>query len=238
MSGGPRIGLTLDADGHGRYQLKRVYADAVHRAGGLPVPLVHLPRSEAPALLDLVDALVVTGGDLDVPPELYGEARRPACRAPNPARTEAELALLEAALARRMPLLGICGGMQLLAVARGGALHQDIEADVGPTALRHEQPPPRDRPSHGVAVTPGSLLARLVGPEPLPVNSTHHQAVKAAGRGVAVSARAPDGLAEAIEIPELPFALGVQWHPESAAAHEPRHDRIFAALVEAARERR
>jgi putative glutamine amidotransferase len=236
---GPRIGLTLDADPErGRYLLKRAYADAVREAGGLPVPLVHLPRAEAPALLELLDALVLTGGDLDVPPELYGEKRRPGCRAPNPARTEAELALLQGALGRGMPLLGICGGMQLLAVARGGALHQDIAADLGPRALKHEQPAPKDRPSHEVSLEPGSLLARVVGPEPLRVNSTHHQAVKEPGRGVAVSARAPVGLCEAMEVSDLPFALGVQWHPESARVHEPRHGRIFAALVEAARERR
>jgi len=230
----PRIGLTLDVDAEGRrYLLKREYADAVWRAGGLPVPLVHPPGAEAGALVAEIAGLVVTGGAFDVPPELYGEARLPACGPSKPERTAVELALLRAALARGLPVLAVCGGMQLLAVARGGALWQDLPSQLG--AQGHEQPPPKDLPSHEVAVAPGTLLARLVGAEPLRVNSTHHQAVKEPGEGVAVTARAPDGVVEAIELPGLPFALGVQWHPEAVFAHEPRHERIYAGLVEAAR---
>jgi len=229
----PRIGLTLDADETGgRYQLKRAYADAAWRAGGLPVPLVHAAPEDAAALLEAVDALVITGGAFDVPPELYGEDRRPACGPEKAERTRAELGLLRAALERRMPVLGVCGGMQLLAVARGGTLFQDLGADLG--IAGHEQPPPRDRPSHPVAVEPGSLLARLVGPTSLLVNSTHHQAVRHPGEGAAVCARAPDGVVEAIELPAFPFALGVQWHPEAVLAHEPRHLRLYEGLVEAA----
>jgi putative glutamine amidotransferase len=233
----PRVGLTLDAAGDGRrYLLKAEYADAVWEAGGLPVPLVHPPPGGAAELLSAVEALVITGGAFDVPPELYGEARRPACGASKPARTEAELALLRAALAASLPVLGVCGGMQLLAVARGGSLHQDLAADLGISG--HEQPPPKDLPSHPVEVEAGSLLARLVGAQRLSVNSTHHQAVKDPGRGARVTARAPDGVVEAIELPDLPFALGVQWHPEAVRVHEPRHQRLYAGLVEAARGRR
>jgi len=233
----PRVGLTLDAAGDGRrYLLKVEYAEAVWEAGGLPVPLVHPPHGGAGELLSAVEALVVTGGAFDVPPELYGEARRPACGPSKPARTEAELALLRAALDGGLPVLGVCGGMQLLAVALGGTLHQDLAADLGITG--HEQPPPKDLPSHPVAVEPGSLLARLVGEDRLRVNSTHHQAVKAPGQGAVVTARAPDGVIEALELPGRPFALGVQWHPEAVRVHEPRHLRIYAGLVEAAKGRR
>ncbi len=232
MSRRPRIGLTLDVDQAGvTWTLKRAYAEAVTSAGGLPLPLPHLADA-APELLALCDALVVTGGDFDVPPELYGEARRPACGPARPERTAAELALLRLALASDLPLLGVCGGMQLLAVALGGSLHQDLEADLGLGG--HQQPRPKDVPSHEVVVAAGTLLAGLVGAGSLRVNSTHHQAVRQPGRGALVSARAPDGVIEAIEVPALRFALGVQWHPEAAGRHEPRHAAIYAGLVAAA----
>ena len=102
----------------------------------------------------------------------------------------------------------------------------------------NEQPPPKDVPSHDAIVAPGTQLAALVGAGALPVNSTHHQAVRDPGQGVLVSARAPDGVIEAIELPDLPFALGVQWHPEAVLRHEPRHAELFRALVRAAEETR
>jgi len=228
----PRIGLTLDVDEAGlAYRLPRAYAEAVAAAGGLPMPLIH-QAALAAELLDLCDGLVVTGGAFDLPPELYGEPRRPACGPSRPERTAFELELVRLALARDLPLLGVCGGMQLLAVARGGSLYQDLAADLGLSG--HEQPHPKDAPSHPVQVEAGTLLAGLVGTGPLLVNSTHHQAVRAPGRGVFVSAVAPDGVVEAIELPARRFALGVQWHPEAVARHEPRHAAIYAGLVVAA----
>jgi putative glutamine amidotransferase len=236
MTTRPRIGLTLDADASGaRYELRTSYVDAVLAAGGLPILLPHAPAA-APAYLALLDGLVVTGGAFAVPPELYGEVRRETCGPTKPARTAFEKDLLEAALAARLPVLGVCGGMQLLNVVRGGTLHQDLAADAG--IAGHEQPAPRDVPSHDVAVSPKTLLAELVGAGALPVNSTHHQAVRDPGQGVLVSARAPDGVVEAIELPDLPFALGVQWHPEAVLRHEPRHAALYRGLVRAARDAR
>jgi putative glutamine amidotransferase len=230
----PRIGLTLDLDeGRGEYRLARAYADAVLRAGGLPVPLPY-GEEGAGAYLALCEGLVVTGGAFDIPPERYGEVPRSACGPVKPERTACEWALCEAALEGRLPFLGICGGMQLLDVVRGGSLHQDLAEDTGREG--HEQPPPRDVPHHGVEIAPGTLLARLVGSEPLSVNSSHHQAVRTAGAGVLVSARALDGVVEAIELPDLPFALGVQWHPERLAPTDPRHLAIFRGLVVAAQD--
>lgn len=236
MTARPRVGLTLDVDrGGGRYTLEARYVEAVLAAGGLPILLPHA-RDVAGAYLALLDALVVTGGAFDVPPELYGEARRDVCGALQPERTAFERDLVEAALAARLPVLGVCGGMQLMNVVRGGTLHQDLPADTG--IAGHEQPAPKDAPSHDVLVAPGTQLASLVGAGPLPVNSTHHQAVKEPGAGVLVSARAADGVVEAIELPDLPFALGVQWHPEAVARHEPRHAALYRGLVQAAREAR
>ena len=233
----PRIGLTLDVDDAlVRYELKRVYVDAVLAAGGLPILLPFGDEQVAGAYLALCDGLVISGGVADVPPELYGEARRPRCGPAKPVRTQSEWAFCEAALAARIPVLGVCGGMQLLNVVRGGTLFQDLSDDLGLGC--HEQPPPKDRPSHAIEVVPHTLLASLVGDQQLHVNSTHHQAVRTPGTGVLVSARAADGVVEAIELPDVPFALGVQWYPESASAHDDRHAAIYRGLVAAARDQR
>lgn len=232
----PRIGLTLDLSEDGRrYLLKREYADAVEAAGGLPLLLPHAAGEPLQALLGALDGLVITGGAFDVPPELYGEARRPGCGPSKPARTEAELAVLRAALSAGLPVLGVCGGMQLLAVAHGATLWQDLPGEAGKPG--HEQPAPKDAVSHPVQVVEGTLLSRLVGAGALGVNSTHHQAVREPGE-LRVAARAPDGVIEALELPGHGFALGVQWHPEAVVRHEPRHARIYQGLVAAARERR
>ncbi|HEU4382304.1 MAG TPA: gamma-glutamyl-gamma-aminobutyrate hydrolase family protein [Anaeromyxobacteraceae bacterium] len=232
----PRIGVTLDIDEPGgRYQLPRAYADAVLAAGGLPVPLAYGDRAVAGAYLALCDGLLVTGGAFDVPPERYGARRSAACGPTKVERTDFEWALCEAALAGRIPLLGVCGGMQLVNVVRGGTLLQDLPAEAG---LQHEQPEPKDQPWHQVEIVAGTLLASLVGTQPLPVNSTHHQAVGRPGAGVLVSGRAPDGVVEAIELPDATFALGVQWHPEAVVTHQPRHLALYQGLVAAARDRR
>jgi putative glutamine amidotransferase len=229
----PRIGVTLDLDAGGReYRLGRAYAEAVLDAGGLPVPLAYGDASVTGAYLALCQGLVLTGGDFDIAPERYGEVRRPCCGPEKPARTAFEWALCEAALAGRIPLLGVCGGMQLMNVVRGGTLHQDLGEDLG---LRdHLRAGTSEVPLHGVAVVPGSLLAALTGARSLMVNSTHHQGVRAAGAGVLLSARAADGVAEALELPDLPFALGVQWHPERLESPEQRA--LWRGLVDAARD--
>jgi len=236
MTTRPRIGLTLDADAaRRRYELQSSYVDAVLAAGGLPILLPHAAEAAA-AYLALLDALVVTGGAFDVPPELYGEPRRKECGPLKPERTAFEKDLLEAALAARLPVLGVCGGMQLMNVVRGGTLYQDLAADAGLSG--HEQPAPKDAAFHEAAIVPGTQLAALVGAETVGVSSTHHQAVKDPGAGVLVSARAPDGVVEGIELPDLPFAIGVQWHPEAVARHDPRHAAIYRGLVQAARDAR
>lgn len=232
----PLIGVTLDSEqpgGYSRYPwyaLRANYCDAIVQAGGLPVALPH-HAALAAAYLDRIAALVMTGGAFDVDPDLYGDLGRHRSTTLKQARTEAELALLRGALERDLPVLAICGGQQLLAVALGGTLIQHIP-DALPAALAHEQPNPRHEAGHPVAVAPGTLLARIVGEPTMAVNSAHHQAVRDPGPHAVVSARAPDGVIEGIEDPRRRFCLGVQWHPEYLI--DPGDRRIFAALVAAA----
>ena len=236
----PVIGLTLDYEtpepdkpgGTARqpwYAIRENYCTAVMAAGGLPLPLPHEP-GEVEAYLGLLDGLIVTGGHFDVDPALFGAAGRHPSVTLKERRTEFELAATRAALARDLPLLGICGGQQLLNVVLGGSLIQHIPDEV-PGALAHEQPNPRDEPGHEVALEPGSLLRRICGTDRLAVNSAHHQAVKAVGPGVIVDARAPDGVIEGIEAPGQRFCIGVQWHPEYAISAGDRA--IFDAFVAA-----
>ncbi len=230
------IGVTLDSEQPGGYSvypwyaLRTNYAAAIAAAGGVPVALPHHAELAAD-MLDAIDALVITGGAFDVDPALYGAQEAHATVTLKAGRTRAEHALLEGALARDMPVLGICGGQQLLAVALGGTLIQHIP-DTVPDALPHEQPNPRDQPGHKVAISPGTLLHRIVGAAEMQVNSSHHQAVLEAGPVGRVNAWAPDGVVEGIEDPRRRFCLGVQWHPEFLI--DPGDMRIFAALVEAA----
>jgi putative glutamine amidotransferase len=229
----PLIGITLDAEPPGGYSkyhwyaLRANYADAIVAAGGLPVAVGH-HAGLAEAMLDRLDGLVVTGGAFDVDPALYGGGVRHETVSLKPGRTDAELALLNGALRRDMPVLGICGGQQLMAVALGGALIQHIPDSVA-DCLEHEQKRPHGEPAHGVAIQPGTLLRRITGCQTMQVNSSHHQAVASPGPYAVVDAVAPDGVIEGIEDPRFRFCLGVQWHPEFDT--DPADRSIFAALV-------
>src|SRR5277367_1015979 len=181
----PVIGVTLDSEQPGGYSkypwyaIRQNYADAIVAAGGLPIALPH-DAALAPAYLDRIDALVVTGGAFDVHPSLYGAADMHATVTLKEGRTAAELALTNGALERDMPVLGICGGEQLLAVALGGTLIQHIPDSIT-DALEHEQPNPRHEPGHPVAIRTGTLLHRIVNAPEMRVNSAHHQAVREPG---------------------------------------------------------
>ena len=191
--------------------------------------LPHHPEL-ADAMLDRIDALIVTGGAFDVDPALYGDAALHPTVSLKAARTAAELGLLHGALARDMPVLGICGGEQLLAVALGGTLIQHIPDSVA-GALEHEQPNPRHQPGHAITLVPGTRLAKIVGTATMHVNSAHHQAVATVGPGAAINAYAPDGVIEGIEDPHRRFVLGVQWHPEFLI--DPGDRRILQAFLAA-----
>lgn len=237
MTRAPLIGLTLDIEPGGPkafsrlpyHALRQNYFSAITAAGGLPVGLPHEPVLAA-ALIGRLDGLVVTGGAFDPDPALYGETLHPMTTL-KPGRTDAELAYLHAARAAHLPILGICGGMQLMAIAWGGALHQHLP-DHAPGPIAHEQPNPRDEPGHAVGILPGTLLSRVTGQASMKVNSSHHQGVRDPG-ALQVSALAPDGVIEAIETQDGIFALGVQWHPEFAI--DPGDARLLAGFIDAAR---
>ncbi|MGH7067364.1 MAG: gamma-glutamyl-gamma-aminobutyrate hydrolase family protein [Acetobacteraceae bacterium] len=232
----PLIGLTLDAEGPGGYSpypwyaIRCNYTAAIVGAGGLPMALAH-DACLAEDYLDRISALVVTGGGFDVDPALYGGGSRHPSVVLKESRTAAEIALVRGALARGLPVLGICGGEQLLAVALGGTLIQHIPESV-PDALAHEQPNPRHLPGHAVTLVKGTTLARIVGAERMMVNSSHHQAVAEPGQAV-VNARAEDGIIEGIEGKRTKFCIGVQWHPEFLIGSGDRL--LFDALIAASR---
>ena len=202
----------------------RAYVDALLAAGGVPfiLPLLSDAAGIA-ALLDRADGLLVTGG-ADVSPDLYGEQPVPALGSVTPLRDQLDQIALRLAGERDLPVLGICRGIQSMAVFAGGSLAQDIPSQVA-NALQHSQKAPGWYGTHEIEIAPDSLLARLTGRPKAMVNSFHHQAVRDLPPGYVVTARAADGVTEAIEKPEASFCLGLQFHPELMA---PRHDFIAA----------
>lgn len=200
------------------------YVDAVRRVGGVPLLL---PPGDAPvdALLDRVDGVVLTGGYFDIHPSLYGETVRGRLDRVEADRTSLELALASRAVERGIPVLGVCGGMQLLAVAAGGSLIQDILTDLD-GAADHEQATDPATPWHTVRVE--APAARWLGSS-VQANSTHHQAVRDPGRGLVACGWSEDGVIEVIASPGPGFVLGVQWHPELLGELD-----AYRALIEAA----
>ncbi|HLT59076.1 MAG: gamma-glutamyl-gamma-aminobutyrate hydrolase family protein [Limnochordales bacterium] len=232
----PVIGITCqhEAGDHGdRWYVNAPYIRAVAAAGGVPVLI---PPAWDPELLgaalERVDGLVLTGG-VDVDPARYGQEPHPQLGRVDPEWDDLDVTVARLALARDVPVLGICRGMQVLNVAAGGTLYQDIPSQV-PGALAHQQSAPREEASHGVAVQDGSRLHGVLAAAHLAVNSFHHQAVLAVAPGFQATAHAPDGIIEGIEGVAHRFALGVQWHPEHLTGRDPAHFRLFAALVAAA----
>ena len=233
----PVIGITLDSEQPGGYSkfpwyaLRQNYCSAVVTAGGLPLPLPHEPAL-ATAYLDRIHGLIVTGGAFDVDPALFGAATRHETVVLKQTRTQFELAMIQGALARDMPILGICGGQQLLNVALGGTLIQHIPDEVA-DCLAHEQPNPRDQAGHDALLVADTRLAAIAGSLRIAVNSAHHQAVKTVAPGCIVNARAEDGVIEGIENPDRKFCIGVQWHPEFTISDADA--RLYRAFIKACR---
>lgn len=226
------IGVTPSQSEDGRITVNQDYLDAVFRAGALPV-LLPLTGEKAALkeMLNRIDGLLLTGG-ADVGPEMYGEEKRPCCGETAPRRDEMEFALCRWALERDMPILAICRGHQVLSCVLGGDMYQDIEEQFGKEIKHPRYEAPRDQ-VHRVIVEEASLLHSITGLTRLEVNSRHHQAVRRPGKGLAVNARAGDGLIEGVEMPGKKFVLGVQWHPESLSDRYPEAQALFNAFVEA-----
>ncbi|MEH6476639.1 MAG: gamma-glutamyl-gamma-aminobutyrate hydrolase family protein [Sneathiella sp.] len=232
----PIIGITLDSEDPGGYSnmpwyaLRQNYADVITASGGIPVPLPHEPEI-ASSYCNLLDGLVVTGGAFDVDPSMFGATSRHETVITKDRRTTFEKNITEEMLKADKPVLGICGGQQLLHVILGGTLIQHIPDEVT-DPLAHEQPNPRTEAGHDVTVKPGTLLHRIVGTTTLPVNSAHHQAAKDISDNIIVNATASDGVIEGIEDNRYRFCLGVQWHPEYLISDGDK--KIFNAFIEEA----
>lgn len=215
------------------------YLESVRRAGGEPVEVV--VGGESPEqILARVDGLMLTGGG-DVDPALYGEAPHGTFEAAETGRDAFEIALARAAVAKGIPLLAICRGMQVLNVAMGGTLVQDIPSQVT-GALSHSVPQPRGGSAHEVWVSKGSKLQALLkdhmeDDETCHVNSRHHQSVKQVANGFEVTATSPDGVIEAMEKPDAPYCVAVQWHPENFWRTGEFRE-LFEGLVQAANARK
>ena len=231
----PLIGITVaDGDSRGRHALRVDYVRSVEQAGGVPLALLPLAVEAVPLLLDRLDGVLLSGGG-DLDPACYGAPPHSRLGSVSPRRDAFEMALLHESLRRDVPLLAICRGQQLLNVARGGTLLQDIPSELE-GASEHDSKGPRTRCSHEVQLLPRTLLRSILGRDTLAVNSFHHQAVGRIGDGLAVSARCPaDGVIEALEMPTRRFVIGVQWHPESFWQQPHCSRTLFEAHVEACR---
>jgi putative glutamine amidotransferase len=234
----PRIGITmrleLESD---RFYLSRHYSEAVEAAGGAPVHISLIPRREyISAVMDELDGVLLPGSDSDVDPLRYGAEPHREVGTVVAIKDETDLLVLEEIENRRLPLLAICFGMQVLNVSRGGTLIQDIASQI-PNSIKHDQGVPRDRPSHRVKIARTSLVSQLAESDTALVNSHHHQAVETVGRELIATAWAADGLVEAVEDSrEDRFVVGVQWHPELGWREDQLSQALFKRFLCASQE--
>ncbi|HEY8381087.1 MAG TPA: gamma-glutamyl-gamma-aminobutyrate hydrolase family protein [Microvirga sp.] len=224
----PRIAVLLDENtstGGTRYDMTKAYFTAVHSAGGSPFGIPYFPDM-VPEVVEGFDGFLAVGGRFAYPDTWYvpGEI------SPSPAseRLAVERGLMEGFIAADKPVLGLCAGMQMLACLHGGRLVPDLRS-LGPEIGEHD----RREVMHPVAIAPGSRLAAILGSTSLEVNSFHREALVEPGEGITVTARAPDGIIEAIERIESRFAIGLQWHQELLSGSDHPGNRIFEAFVRA-----
>lgn len=223
---------TKRMDGLERVRLNEAYVHAVRAAGLTPLVVPPLDPAELDPVLDAVHGILLTGGE-DVDPAEYGAVRHPATQDPHRARDKCEIALARMAHERGLPTLAICRGIQLVNVALGGTLIQDIPSE-SPSDINHDLPVERESRVHQVSIEPDSKLHAALGDTSIAVNSSHHQAVGRVAPGVRVTARAPDGIIEGVEwAGDDWWMLGVQWHPEELVRDPQGWDRgLFRAFAE------
>ena len=228
----PVIGITCsEADDAGKLYLNLHYARAITAAGGVPVLLPGIAGHEVD-FMGLVNGILLSGGG-DVDPFLFGEEPLPLIGEISPDRDRFEVELARRAIGEGIPVLGICRGIQVMNIAAGGTISQDISLVVR-SPLKHYQQAPRRYGTHGLRLLHGSVLAGALGEQEIRVNSFHHQAVVRVGDGLRAVAYSPDGIIEGLEA-EKGWALGVQFHPEEMWEQDPRFLNIFKALVEASK---
>ena len=210
----PVIGITTDLDKKNNHMLKNAYVNAIIQAGGLPIILPVGIEEDVGQFAELIDGLLLTGGG-DIDPTLFGEEPHPLLGEVEPQRDTVELDLFKEVLALNKPILGVCRGIQVINLAFGGNMYQDIYAQNRGDFLQHSQKGPRTHASHFVQVEKDSLLASITKTNQIKVNSFHHQAVKDVPKPLRIIGTASDGVIEAIESTVHNFVLGVQWHPEA-----------------------
>jgi putative glutamine amidotransferase len=233
VASSPIVGITTYAPNErGNFHLPAAYVECVRRAGGIPW-LIAPGEPRLDEVIERLDALVLAGGG-DVDPALYGGRNHAELYGVDRARDETEIALVRAAVARGMPTLAICRGCQVANVALGGTLIEHLPDEVG-TRVAHRTDVAGTRTLHEVEIDAGSKTAAIVGASRAETSSSHHQAIRRVARELEVVARAADGTIEGVELRGAPFFVGVQWHPEHTAAHDPAQQRLFDALVAAAR---
>jgi putative glutamine amidotransferase len=226
--------LELETD---RFYLARHYSEAVEAAGGVPVHISLIPKRDyISALVSELAGVLLPGSDSDIDPLRYGAEPHPHLGSVHSVKDETDLMVLEEVEKRSLPLLAICFGMQALNVSRGGTMIQDIPSQL-PSAIKHQQGVPRDRPSHAVTLEAASLLSLLAPDDRVLVNSHHHQAIEKVGRELVATASTSDGVIEAVE-DKRPgrFVLGVQWHPEIGWQHDSLSQALFNRFIAAANE--
>jgi putative glutamine amidotransferase len=216
-----------------RFYLARHYSEALQAAGAVPLHISLIPNAEyVAAAVEELDGILLPGSDSDVDPQRYGQQPHRRLGTVQPIKDETDLLVIAAAEERGIPILGICFGMQILNVSRGGTLIQDIESQV-PNSIRHEQGVPRDRRSHLVKLLSGSTVQGLAGSEEELVNSHHHQAIEVIGQNLNATAWSSDGLVEALEDPRPEkFVMAVQWHPELGWEDDQFSQAIFRHFVD------
>jgi putative glutamine amidotransferase len=231
------VTATSEPTGHKAHiWVNRAYTDALTAVGLIPLVVPPMPAEMAPQILDGVGGLVLTGGE-DIEPSRFGASRHPATGEANQDRDRGELALAKEAAARRIPTLAICRGVQILNVALGGTLIQDLPSDVG-SRVDHDAESSRNTRVHPVAVSDGSRLADIVGARSIATNSFHHQAVGKLASDLRAVATSPDGVVEAVECADRAWwAVGVQWHPEELTETPEEWDRrLFSAFAAAVKD--
>lgn len=231
----PIIGVTasMEKDRTTYYTMKR-NMDAIQNAGGIPFLLPYtFGDSDTLEIVNRIDGLYATGG-YDIDPILFGEEPIPGLGTIIPERDQAELLLIKKVLETKKPILGVCRGSQIMNIAAGGDMYQDIYSQVDRELLQHRQEAPYDYGSHFVDVTDGSLLQRLTGENRFRINSFHHQSNRNPGAGFRISGTSSDGIVEAIEGIDHPFALGLQWHPEAMVRKKDGPSlKIYQGFIEA-----